>query len=90
VTDRFTVRVVVLALAICVVIGVGGFLYLSSTQTPIPDQFDRLVTFLAGGLVGMLVRTGTDEPQPVVGEDGGPVEVAEVPPEARRRVLRAR
>lgn len=56
-TDRFTIRTVVVALAAVVVGGVACMGYLSMTQTPIPDQFDRLVTYLAGVLSGVLAST---------------------------------
>lgn len=83
-TDRFTVRTVVVTLAACVAGGVATMAFLALTQTPVPDQFDRLVTLLAGGLIGMLVSTrstGADgDAMPVVGPTGGPVETVEVAP----------
>lgn len=56
-TDRFNVRVVVVALAVCVTTGLAIMGLLSFVEKPIPDQFDRLVTFLAGGLTAVLVST---------------------------------
>lgn len=56
-TDRFTVRVVVCVLGIGVIGGLAALAFLASTQTPIPDQLDRLITFLAGGLASVLATT---------------------------------
>lgn len=77
-TDRFTIRAVVLALAVGVIVGLGLMGWLASTQTPIPDSLDRLVFLLAGGLVGVLASTrSSDEVQQVVGPEGGPVPVTD-------------
>lgn len=76
-TDKFTVRVVVLALAIAVLGGLAALAYLSFTGTVIPDQLDRLVTFLAGAMTSVLVRTSHDEPVSVTGPEGGPVETVD-------------
>jgi hypothetical protein len=66
-TDRFTVRVVVCVLGIGVLGGLAALAYLAMTQTAIPDQLDRLITFLAGGLASVLAttRSSGEEPQPV-------------------------
>lgn len=78
-TDRFTVRVVVATLAASVLGGLAAMAYLAMTQTPIPDQLDRLVNFLAGGLAGVLVSTRStgDPAQPVeiVNNEDQPVPV---------------
>ena len=76
-SDRFIPRVVVVTLAVGVIVGLGSMAYLAMTQTAIPDQFDRLVTFLAGALAGILATTrggSEDEPTSVVVENE-PVEV---------------
>lgn len=73
-TDRFVVRVVVIALAVSVLAGLFGLMYLAITERAIPDQLDRLITFMAGGLVGLLVRTTSDD-----GPDGTPVQVMNPP-----------
>lgn len=67
VTDRFTIRTVVVGLVVAVIGGVAAMAYLAFTQTPVPDPFDRLVTFLAGALTSVLVTTSShgDEAQPV-------------------------
>lgn len=81
--DKFNVRVVVVALAIGVLGGLAALSYLAMTQTAIPDQLDRLITFLAGSLATVLVttRTHNDEPQQVVVNNppSDPVPVADVP-----------
>lgn len=76
-TDRFNVRVVVVALAIGVLGGLAALSYLAFTGTVIPDQLDRLITFLAGGLTTVLVSTksgSTEDTQPVTVVNEGPAE----------------
>lgn len=66
-TDRFTVRVVVCVLGIGVLGGLAALAWLAFTGTPIPDQLDRLITFLAGGLASVLATTrSTSTPEQVV------------------------
>jgi hypothetical protein len=90
-SDHFAVRVVTGALAIAALSGIGLMGYMAASEIPIPDQFDRVVTLVVGALIALLSRTSSSsDPQSVVGEDGGPVEVAEVSSKAKRRVLRAR
>ena len=72
-TDRFTIRVVVFALAFAVLGGLAALAYLSFTGTMIPDQLDRLVTFLAGALTSVLATTRS------TGEDAQPVTVQNQP-----------
>jgi hypothetical protein len=64
-TDRFIPRVVVVGLALSVLFGMALMGYLASTQTPIPDSFDRLVFLLAGGFVGILASTKSGDKEPV-------------------------
>jgi hypothetical protein len=66
-SDRLVIRLVVVALAASVVGGVMWEGFLASTSTAIPDQFDRLVNLLAGGLIAILAQTrSSNEPaQPV-------------------------
>lgn len=65
-TDHRIPFVVVITLSVGVLIGLGSMAFMAMTQTAIPDQFDRLVTFLAGGLAGILATTrGAEEVQPV-------------------------
>lgn len=76
-TDRFNVRVVVVALAIGVLGGLAALSYLAFTGTAIPDQLDRLITFLAGGLTTVLVSTKSspgDETTPVTVVNEGAAE----------------
>lgn len=80
--DRFLPRVVVLALAFVVVGGLGAFVFLASTQTPIPDSLDRLVFGGLTSLGTLLAKTtydklteGTQDVQ-VVNEPDAPVPVA--------------
>lgn len=61
-TDRFTVRTVVVALAAGLIISVVGMLWLASTQTTIPDQVDRLAFLIGGAISGVLAKTSHDEP----------------------------
>lgn len=78
-SDRRIPLIVVLTLAAVVVVGTGFMGYLATTQTPIPDQLDRL-TFGALTAIGAILATtrSSSEPQPVVGPDGGAVPVEEV------------
>lgn len=62
-TDKFNIRVVVVALAVGVLGGLAALSYLAFTSTAIPDQLDRLITFLAGGLTTVLVSTKTSTPE---------------------------
>lgn len=80
-SDNFAVRAVVCTLAIVTVGGFAAIAYLSSTQTPIPDQLDRLVAGAMGALIGILAatRTGTAEVS-VVNPPGDPLPVEEVDP----------
>jgi hypothetical protein len=75
VTDSRIPLIVVITLAVGVVAGLGSMAYMAMTQTAIPDQFDRLVTFLAGGLTGILATTRGGETQAVevVNESSSPV-----------------
>lgn len=72
-TDPFNVRVVVIALAAAVLVGLAFMGFLAVLEKPIPDPFDRLVTFLAGGLTAVLVSTkvGVEQPQEVTGPEVG-------------------
>ena len=65
-TDGRIPLIVVATLAIGVRFGVATMGYLAVIERAVPGQFDRLVTFLAGGLAGILATTrGGDEPQQV-------------------------
>lgn len=55
--DTFATRVVVLALALVVVGGMGSIVFLASTQTPIPDALDRLVFSALGAIGALLAKT---------------------------------
>jgi hypothetical protein len=55
--DTFATRVVVIALAIIVVGGMGSVVFLASTQTPIPDALDRLVFSALGAISALLAKT---------------------------------
>jgi TRAP-type C4-dicarboxylate transport system permease small subunit len=62
----FPVMVVVVTLATISILGMGIMGYLAMTQTPIPDQIDRL-TFGALTALGALLATtrGNDQSTPV-------------------------
>lgn len=80
--DLFPTRVVVIALALVVVGGLGSIVFLASTQTPIPDALDRLVFSALGAISALLVSTrgttGEEEtptPVEVMNEPTSPVPV---------------
>ena len=56
-SDLFPTRVVVVALALVVVGGLGAIVFLASTQTPIPDALDRLVFSALGAIGALLAKT---------------------------------
>lgn len=97
-SDHFAVRVVVCTLAIATVIGICLTGYLATTGTAIPDQLDRLITLMAGGLLGILSRTSSaggqnEPPQQVQVVNEGPAEavpVAENPAPVAGAVKKAR
>ena len=62
--------VVVVTLAVLVVGGAAAIAFLAFTQTPIPDQLDRLVSTALGALGAILATTrgGTDA-TPVIVEN---------------------
>jgi hypothetical protein len=78
--DARIVLIVAIAVAVSVVFGVALEGLMALTHIPIPDPFDRLVTYLAGVLSGFLISTkgSGEEPTPVVGPTGGPVETVDV------------
>ena len=77
--DLFPTRVVVVALALVVVGGLGSIVFLASTQTPIPDALDRLIFSALGALGALLAKTsGTvAEKVEVVNGPADPVPVEE-------------
>ena len=78
--DHFPTRVVVIALALVVVGGLGALVFLASTGTTIPDALDRLVFTALGSLGTILARPGSDTQDVQVmnePEDAIPVEDAE-------------
>lgn len=81
-SDHFAVRVVVVTLAVATLVGLCLTGYLSATEKAIPDQLDRLITLMAGGLLGILSRTssGTTDVQ-VVNEPENAVPVNDNPKE---------
>ena len=83
-SDLFPTRVVVVALALVVVGGLGSIVFLASTQTPIPDALDRLVFSALGAIGALLAKTSgmTDQVEitntpadPVPVEAGGDLAV---------------
>jgi hypothetical protein len=82
-SDGFAIRVVVVTLAVATIFGMGLTGYLAVHDSAIPDQLDRLITLMAGGLLGILSRTssGATETQPVkvVNKDHERVPVDETP-----------
>lgn len=76
-TDRFTIRTVVVTLAVVVVGGVAAMALLTAVHMAIPDQLDRVINLAAGGLIALLAKTSTasDPPQDVqvVNDSGEPV-----------------
>jgi hypothetical protein len=63
-TDKTTIRIVVGALALAVLAGLGIMGALALLDHPIPDQLDRLVTVLSGGLIGVLASTRSTLEEP--------------------------
>lgn len=87
-TDRFTVRAVVLLLGAFALIGLGGLIWLIGGAKNATDA--TLLAVVAGptgtalGALGtLLARTsvGDDAPLPVAGPGGGPVPVNDVGPD---------
>lgn len=78
-SDHFAVRVVIVALATSALVGVAVMGYLNIRQVPVQDPFDRLVTFLAGALAGVLAKTSTG-PTEVIAPPGEAVAVEEIDP----------
>lgn len=77
-SDHFSVRVVVVALAVSTLGGLGVIAALAVMEQPIPDQLDRLVTLLAGALIGILARTSSSPERVEVANDpSNPVPVEE-------------
>jgi hypothetical protein len=78
-TDLFPTRVVVVALAVVVVGGLGAVVFLAAVQTPIPDALDRLIFSALGALSALLAKTTATVPDPtqveVVNDPGSPVPV---------------
>lgn len=74
-TDRFPTRVVVVALAIVVVGGLGAVTWLASTQTPIPDALDRLVFTALGSIGALLAKTAGDGQVEITNDPANPVPV---------------
>lgn len=82
-SDNFAVRVVVCTLSVATVVGIGLIGYLATTGTTIPDQLDRLITLMAGGLLGILSRTSSGTtPVEVQNTAADPVQVEEADPPA--------
>lgn len=54
--DHWLGLIAAITIALCVIIGLLVEGYMAITSTAIPDQFDRLVNLLAGGLLGFLAR----------------------------------
>lgn len=89
-TDRFTVRAVVVFLGLITMLGMAALWNLVAT-TEVRDA--ALLAILAGptgtalgALATLLARTGVDNaPTEVVGPSGGPVETVEVDEPAVRR-----
>lgn len=80
--DTFATRVVVIALAVVVVGGMGAIVFLASTQTPIPDALDRLVFSALGAIGALLAKTALSAtPGPaqveVTNTDADPVPVTQ-------------
>ena len=64
-TDRFTVRTVVLGL-VAVLVGVAAAMFwLTLMDKPIPDQLDRLAVGALGAVAGILAKTSNNEDDPV-------------------------
>lgn len=78
-SDHAIPRIVVATLAAVVIIGVAAMSYLATTQTPIPDQLDRLVVGAMGALGAILATTRAAGDPPaevqVVNEADEPVPV---------------
>lgn len=80
--DLFPTRVVVIALAVVVVGGLGAIVFLASTQTPIPDALDRLVFASLGALSALLAKTSGLIADPV---EEDPVDVRPSSPARKRQ-----
>jgi hypothetical protein len=82
--DHNLKRAVVWTICLVTLAGAGTVYLLSYQGATIPDALDRLVTFVVGGLMGMLAKTGVDKalnseaPLPVTTPPGEPLETREV------------
>lgn len=61
--------IVGLTISMAVLTGLWIEGYMAMTSTAIPDQFDRLINLLAGGLLGFLVRGAVEKVVPDLEED---------------------
>lgn len=59
ISDRFPVRVVVLALALGFLGSIAAIAYLAFTGTTIPDSLSDLPLWSGGALAGLLAQTGS-------------------------------
>lgn len=57
----------VLTVGLSVLFGVIGMIWLNAHEIAISDHLDRVVTLLAGGLLGFLVRGAVTEKPPTDG-----------------------
>lgn len=75
-TDRFVIRVVVIGLAVAVLGGLVGVVFLAAMETAIPELLGYIITTALGALGGILARTSS-EPVPVTVQQphGDPVPV---------------
>lgn len=66
-TDRFTVRAVVLFLGMTVVMVVAGCIWLTAHDKQLPDALISTGGVALGGLTGFLIssKSGTSDTQPV-------------------------
>lgn len=73
-----TVRLVIGSLALLAFTIVAGGIYLTAIDKSLPGELIAIGSAAAGAIAGILSKTGhNDEPQEVVGPQGGPVPVAE-------------
>lgn len=82
-TDRFTVRTVVVTLAVVVAGLAAAEVFMALQHITVPQSVDRVLNLALGALTAMLVKTSTsDDTQAVnvVNEDTDPVPVDNTPP----------
>lgn len=63
-TDKSTVRIVTVGLALMALLGLAGMIYLAAIEKPVPDAVSNLTSAAVGAVAALLARTSV-EPDPI-------------------------